>query len=257
MDLLSRPKPAPKVDLKLIRIASPCPADWNKMAGDDLVRHCAECDLNVYNLSAMTERDIQRLLGNAQGRVCGRFYRRADGTILTQDCPRGLRAAARRVSRFVAAAVAAVMTVGTALAKPPQAKKPDKPAQNQQQQQASLTGNVLDPQGAVIAGAKVTLTSGDGKRVYTTMTHANGDYRFDGLPAGQYSLLVEASNFKAVTKRVSLSSQAVKQDVSMDVDQRYLTVGIIIESGSPEINTQDGSLGQTLAQKQISDLPHK
>ena len=95
---LNRPaaKPAPlidiqKINIQNIRVASPCPADWNTMAGDDRIRHCSECNLNVYNLSAMTEREVQRLIANSQGRVCGRFYRRADGTILTQDCPRGLR----------------------------------------------------------------------------------------------------------------------------------------------------------------------
>ena len=35
--------------LQDIRIASPCPADWDKMVGDERVRHCSECNFNVYN----------------------------------------------------------------------------------------------------------------------------------------------------------------------------------------------------------------
>ncbi len=77
-----------EINLTDIRIASPCPAEWSKMTGDDRVRHCAECHLNVYNLSAMTEREVKNLLAANQGqRLCTRFYRRADGTVLTQDCP--------------------------------------------------------------------------------------------------------------------------------------------------------------------------
>src|SRR5882724_1820118 len=109
-------EPAPLFNIRSIRVASPCPADWSAMAGDDRVRHCSECNLNVYNLSAMTEREVQRLIAQSQGRVCGRFYRRADGTILTQDCPRGLRAVARRVSRTATAVLTAVMSVSVAFA---------------------------------------------------------------------------------------------------------------------------------------------
>jgi hypothetical protein len=37
-----------------IRVASPCSADWEQMQGDDRVRHCDACNLNVYNLAAFT-----------------------------------------------------------------------------------------------------------------------------------------------------------------------------------------------------------
>src|SRR5215472_1418422 len=93
-----------------IRVASPCPASWEKMTGDDRVRHCDECKLNVYNLSAMPRTEAERLLAEREGRLCVRYHRRSDGTILTQDCPRGLRAAAQRLSRVAGAALAALMT---------------------------------------------------------------------------------------------------------------------------------------------------
>jgi len=77
---------------------------WQAMAGSDQVRHCNECKLNVYNLSAMTEVEIQRLLAHrADQRICVRFYRRADGTMLTQNCPRGLKSLAKRVPKLGAA----------------------------------------------------------------------------------------------------------------------------------------------------------
>lgn len=75
--------------LKNIRVAAPCPADWNEMYGDERKRFCSECKLNVYNLSGMTRREAERLIVNAEGRLCVRFFRRADGTVLTKNCPVG------------------------------------------------------------------------------------------------------------------------------------------------------------------------
>src|SRR5882672_2587042 len=92
-------------------IASPCPASWDRMKGDGRSRHCDQCNLNVYNFSEMTEREIKRLLADSNGRVCGRLYRRSDGTILTRDCPVGFRAVVRRVSRVAGAALSAAMSV--------------------------------------------------------------------------------------------------------------------------------------------------
>lgn len=73
--------------LNSIRVARPCPSEWEAMRGSDRVRHCADCDLNVYNLSALSAEDAQVLIEETEGRLCVRFYRRADGTILTQNCP--------------------------------------------------------------------------------------------------------------------------------------------------------------------------
>ena len=82
----------PKIKLNNIRIASPCSQKWEAMNGDERQRFCSHCQLHVYNFSAMTKAEVEGLLRNAESRVCGRFYQRTDGTMLTQDCPVGLRA---------------------------------------------------------------------------------------------------------------------------------------------------------------------
>jgi hypothetical protein len=92
-----------------VRVAAPCPADWSKMVGDERVRYCGECNLHVYNLSGMTRREAETLITNAEGRLCVRFYRRADGTVLTRNCPVGLRALKRRVTRIASATLTAVL----------------------------------------------------------------------------------------------------------------------------------------------------
>ena len=96
--------------LSRVKIATPCNADWESMLGDGRRRFCAQCELNVYNLSGMTKREAEELLNQTEGRLCVRFYRRTDGIILTQDCPVGLRALRRRLSRLRTAVVSSVLT---------------------------------------------------------------------------------------------------------------------------------------------------
>ena len=97
------------IPLENVRVATPCSADWERMTGDERARFCGQCQLNVYNLSGMTRQEAERLIANREGRLCVRFYRRADGTILTKNCPVGLAALKRRVSRLASAALSAVI----------------------------------------------------------------------------------------------------------------------------------------------------
>ncbi|HST53867.1 MAG TPA: hypothetical protein VLJ61_17800 [Pyrinomonadaceae bacterium] len=92
-----------------VKVAAPCPADWEKMVGDERMRYCGECSLHVYNLSGMTKREAEALIANTEGRLCVRFYRRSDGTVLTRNCPVGLRALKRRATRIASATLTAVL----------------------------------------------------------------------------------------------------------------------------------------------------
>ncbi len=77
--------------LDQVRVASPCNARWEDMTGDDKSRFCGKCEKNVYNLSAMTREEAELLVLEREGQLCARFFRRADGTMITQDCPVGVR----------------------------------------------------------------------------------------------------------------------------------------------------------------------
>ncbi len=89
--------------LNNISVASPCSQDWNEMIGTERKRFCGECKLNVYNLSGMTKDEAENLILRSEGRLCVRFFRRVDGSILTKDCPVGWQALKRRVSKTVTA----------------------------------------------------------------------------------------------------------------------------------------------------------
>ena len=82
--------------LNNVRVASPCTENWNDMHGSDRVRSCERCQKTVYNLSEMTAREAAEFVRRAQsaeGRVCVRFYRRADDTVITRDRTGGAQAA--------------------------------------------------------------------------------------------------------------------------------------------------------------------
>jgi hypothetical protein len=97
-----------------VRVASPCKADWNEMLGDERVRFCLGCEKNVYNLSALPKEEAEALLHARLGNeLCVRFYQRADGTILTSDCPVGVKKKQRK-KLALAVAGAGVMAAAAA-----------------------------------------------------------------------------------------------------------------------------------------------
>ena len=96
--------------LSHVSVASPCKSDWDQMIGSERMRFCGQCNLNVYNLSEMTRDEAEAIIAANEGRLCVRFYRRRDGSIITQDCPVGLRAVQQRLSYMMKAVVAVVLT---------------------------------------------------------------------------------------------------------------------------------------------------
>ena len=92
------------------RVASPCIAEWSDMKGDDLARLCLKCDKNVYNLSLMTLDEANELIREKEGNLCISLYKRFDGTVLTADCPVGLRTIRRSYLKTRAKAIALALT---------------------------------------------------------------------------------------------------------------------------------------------------
>ena len=102
--------------LDQVRVASPCNASWDEMLGDERVRFCVSCEKNVYNLSAMPREDAERLLHERVGKeLCVRFYQRADGTILTEDCPVGVKKKRRKKLALAVAGAGAMAVAATSM----------------------------------------------------------------------------------------------------------------------------------------------
>lgn len=202
-----------------IKIASPCSAAWEQMAGDNRVRHCAQCNLNVYNFSETDPAEIEQLIAASAGqRLCGRLYQRPDGTILTRDCPVGLRARIRRVSRRLTAALAAAMglifaTQACSLQTAPLQGKLQVP---QQQPNNAVMGDIALPaltgfnltvvaSGAPVPQALVTvLDRKTGKSIVQGTTTQDGTFRLTRAGIGDYKILVERKQYTRGTAFVSV-----------------------------------------------------
>lgn len=130
-------------------VETPCPTTWDKMKGSDSVRFCHLCHLNVYNIANLTDKEAEAVLskGKDGGRVCALLYRRPDGTIVTDNCPRALRKV-RDASKWLKAKVIAASTLVMALLTPSAANSEETKAAkskdtNQNSCTAPKTGNVM------------------------------------------------------------------------------------------------------------------
>ena len=104
--------------LENLQIAKPCSADWAAMSGDERVRHCGMCKLNVYNLSSMSRAEAEALIREKEGKLCVKLFKRPDGTVITQDCPVGLKRVRQRMAILAGGLAASIFfAAGSVLAR--------------------------------------------------------------------------------------------------------------------------------------------
>jgi hypothetical protein len=84
-------------------IAAPCGITWDTMQGDDRKRLCGGCSRHVFNISDMTKTEATSFLEHNGTSQCMIFFRREDGTIMTDNCPVGLRKLRDRAKLLVSA----------------------------------------------------------------------------------------------------------------------------------------------------------
>ena len=120
---------------------------------------------------------------------------------------------------------------------------------------ADIVGRVTDATGAVVPAAKVTLTNIDTNIGRTEETTAGGDYVFNLLPAGRYSVKVEKSGFKAfnVPQLTLAAGDRSRMDAQMAVGQATETVEVTGQAAL--LQTDSSSLGTSVTGKLVQDLP--
>lgn len=121
---------------------------------------------------------------------------------------------------------------------------------------AGVQGTVLDPTGAVIPGAKVTVTNqATGISQETTAT-GEGFYRIVGLPPGRYRIKVEAANFQAKTvSDVDVAAELVR-GLNVSLEPGAVTEEITVtEQAGGVVQTENADISKTLTQVQVESLP--
>src|SRR5947209_4634383 len=108
-----------------------------------------------------------------------------------------------------------------------------------QSMNASISGTVTDPSGAVVPGAEVTLKSLERQTTAKTTTSADGLYSFPNLEPGSYEVSVKAAGFKPLTQTgiTLVLSQVARADLKLDVGTDVQTVEV--QANASQLNYEN------------------
>lgn len=120
---------------------------------------------------------------------------------------------------------------------------------------SALNGSVSDPAGALIQGAKLTLTSNATHFTRTATTNNNGLYAFSALTPGLYTLSVDARGFQTSNIRnIQLFvGQTVVQNVPLGLESA--TEKVTVTAATPLLTQSSGEVGTVIEQKDLSEIP--
>jgi hypothetical protein len=119
----------------------------------------------------------------------------------------------------------------------------------------TILGTVTDASGAVLAGAKVTVVNtGTGVKREDT-TSSTGDFSFPLLDVGVYDVTVDAQGFKSEVRRniVLQINEKVRADFALQVGATSERIEVVAEG--TQLRTDDATLGQTVEQRRVEELP--
>ncbi len=119
----------------------------------------------------------------------------------------------------------------------------------------SMTGVVSDPTGAVVPGARVSLTDINKGYTYNAITDAVGRYVISNLPASSYKITVEAPGFKTSTQEGIVLDVAARLAIDVHLQIGATTQTVEVTGAAPVLHTQDAVTGQEIDRSAINDLP--
>jgi hypothetical protein len=123
-----------------------------------------------------------------------------------------------------------------------------------QEPTGSITGLITDPSGATVPRAKVNLEDQRTNRTFVLQTAENGEFSFHALAAGAYTLTILAEGFAPYrVQQVNVEiDRAVRIAAELTIAGRQT---VEVSAAAPMVDTAATSLGQTVSQQQIVDLP--
>ena len=119
----------------------------------------------------------------------------------------------------------------------------------------ALTGTIKDPSGAVIPNATVTATSLDTGAARTATTGADGTYKFNLLPPGNYKVRIEASGFKPVEVPSATVNVTETEVLDHNLEVGAQTQTVTVEGEVETIQTTSSALGTVASARTMTELP--
>jgi len=118
-----------------------------------------------------------------------------------------------------------------------------------------LAGTVLDTSGGVLPGAALTLVNVRTNQQQSTNSTATGAFLFPQLPVGTYKLSVELSGFKSATFNEIKIAPSQEYSLTAKLEVGAITESLEVTAGVSLVHTTTPEISQTVAQRQIIDLP--
>lgn len=119
---------------------------------------------------------------------------------------------------------------------------------------STITGTVKDSSGSVVPSAKVEARNEGTGTSRLTSTNDAGTYTVSNIPAGTYTITVEAPGFKKYTKTGNLLDANVPLGVDVNLELGQNTETVTITADASRIQTESATLGLTVDQRQVRDL---
>jgi len=125
----------------------------------------------------------------------------------------------------------------------------------QSQNTGTISGNVLDSQGKVVAGATITILDSSSGLTRTAQSNAKGEYLFNEVPVGTYTLTVSAPTFEEyVVDGIQLDATAnVRTDAKLTVGARNEQV--TVQSEGTTVDTRSATLATLIDRNLVENLP--
>ena len=121
----------------------------------------------------------------------------------------------------------------------------------------TVTGTVIDPQGAAVADAQISLTDTATNLPLTTNTTEAGRYVFVNVPPGTYNFMVSKSGFRVtkIAKQTVNVGTTLTLNVTLELGSMAETVEVQVAS-SAELQTENASLGSTVENEMLLAIPN-
>ncbi|HTF66590.1 MAG TPA: carboxypeptidase regulatory-like domain-containing protein, partial [Edaphobacter sp.] len=118
----------------------------------------------------------------------------------------------------------------------------------------SIQGTITDPSGAIISGAKITVSANDTGTVRNITTDSSGVYVLGPLVPGNYTVKVEKEGFTSLSvKTVVRTGTVTNGNYKLPVGESTTTVEV--NAGALQVNTEQMSVSDVISQEQIKNLP--
>lgn len=193
-----------RIRLERIDVPMSCPVPWNSLTGSKQERACDVCGRHVYDITAMTASEAERLLRDrGEERTCIRIARGTDGHVITADRPDRVSYHRRSFLGLTVAAMAALFGIFESRSFATSRTAGDIAADERGQtrtgdrravrRDGSLSGTILDPTGAGFEATVVAINESTGD-VFSTTAGGDGRYRLS-LPKGTYLVSVGDGGF--------------------------------------------------------------